>query len=337
MMTIPAGKPAIDLIELAHGADQPVLLVGHRGVGKSSLFEAAAKRLGIGLIVRDLSLMEPVDLVGIPRVNPDGRTIYAPPAFLPTEGAGLFVLEELNRAPRYVQVPALQLLTARQLNDFTFPRKWLPCAAINDGEEYQVDLLDPALLSRFMKARVKPDIAEWTRWARTQGQVHPKVVEFVEQTPSVFEDPEANPRAWTYTSNLLRHWETGSRDPDLIATALAGTVGEHWAVAFLQFYGVGSAHPLTAPQIVHGYMKHRPMVQRWLQAGQLDLVVASLELVKRHLQRQSDYEAASGDPEGRRNLEAFFSDLPGDLKRSLRAWLKDRGFARLRAPKKARP
>ena len=139
------------------------------GVGKSSLFEDAAKRLGIGLIVRDLSLMEPVDLIGIPKVGPDGRTIYAPPAFLPTEGEGLFVLEELNRAPRYVQVPALQLLTARRLNDFVFPAKWLPCAAINDGDEYQVDLLDPALLSRFLKARIEPDVVEWIAWARGPG------------------------------------------------------------------------------------------------------------------------------------------------------------------------
>ncbi len=98
MMTIKAGNAVVDLIELAHAADQPVLLVGRHGVGKSSFFEDAAERLGIGLIVCDLSLMESVDLIGIPKVNPEGRTIYAPPAFLPTKGEGLFVLEELNRS-----------------------------------------------------------------------------------------------------------------------------------------------------------------------------------------------------------------------------------------------
>ena len=211
MMTIPAGKTVVDLIALAHAADQPVLLVGRHGVGKSSLFKEAAERLRVGLIVRDLSLMEPVDLIGIPRVNPEGQTIYAPPAFLPTTGEGLFVLEELNRAPRYVQVPALQLLTAHQLNDFVFPKKWLPCTAINDGEEYHVDLLDPAFLSRFLKAHVEPNIVEWIKWARSQGKVHAKVIEFVEQTPGVFKDPDANPRAWTYASNLLRQWEAGGR------------------------------------------------------------------------------------------------------------------------------
>ena len=54
-------------------------------------------------------------------------------------------------------------------------------------------------------------------------------------------------------------------------------------------------------------------------------------------QRQADYEAAVGAPEGKRNLEVFFSDLPGDLKRLLRAWLKERGFDKLKVPRKARP
>jgi hypothetical protein len=337
MLTIPAGSAVIELIELAHAADQPVMLVGRHGIGKSSLFEAAAERLGIGLIVRDLSLMEPVDLVGIPRVDPDGRTVYAPPAFLPTEGAGLFVLEELNRAPRYVQVPALQLLTARRLNDFVFPPRWLPCAAINDGEEYQVDLLDPALLSRFLRVRIEAAVTAWLEWARSRGNIHDRVAAFVEQAPDVFKDPDANPRAWTYASNLLRQWEAAAQNQDLLATALAGVLGEQWAVAFLQFYGVGSARPLTASQIIHSYGAHRHMVRQWLRAGQLDLVVASLEVLKRHLQRQADYQAATDTPKNKRNLEQFFSDLPGDIKRLLRAWLKERGFDGLKVARKVRP
>lgn len=337
MMTIHGADAAVDLIELAHAADQPILLIGRHGVGKSSLFEQAAERRGIGLVVRDLSLMEPVDLVGIPRTNAEGFTVYAPPAFLPTEGEGLFVLEELNRAPRYVQVPALQLLTARRLNDYALPPKWLPCAAINDGEEYQVDILDPALLSRFLKVRIEPDTSQWIKWARGQGRIHSRVVEFIEQTPGVFKDPEANPRAWAFASNLLKQWEASSQDQDLIATALAGVVGEHWAVAFLQFYGVGSARPLSAQEIIRDYAKHRPVVQRWLKAGRLDLVAASLDLLQRHLQRQADYEAVANDPAGRKGVETFFSDLPGDLKRVVRGWLKERGFDRLTVTRKARP
>ena len=88
MMTIPAGRAVVDLIELAYAADQPVLLIGRHGVGKSSLFDAAAKRLGIGLTVCDLSLMEPVDLVGIPLVDPkDVRSMPRLPSSPPGAAA----------------------------------------------------------------------------------------------------------------------------------------------------------------------------------------------------------------------------------------------------------
>jgi hypothetical protein len=132
---------------------------------------------------------------------------------------------------------------------------------------------------------------------------------------------------------VLKQWEVGGRNSDLLATALAGLVGEHWTLVFLQFYGVGSVGPLTPEQIIHGYSSHRPLVRQWLEAGQLNLVVASLDLLKRHLQRQVDYEAAVSTAENRRNLEQFFSELPGDLKRQLRLWLKDRGFGKLKVPK----
>jgi MoxR-like ATPase len=116
MLTIAAGTPLVELLTLAYYANHPVLLHGRHGVGKSEAFAHAAAQLEIGLIVCDLSVMEPPDLVGLPRVGEDGRTHYAPPAFLPQTDQGLLVFEELNRCPRYMQAPCLQLLTARQLN-----------------------------------------------------------------------------------------------------------------------------------------------------------------------------------------------------------------------------
>ena len=115
MISLPAGDRVVDMIELAYKADLPVLLEGRHGVGKSALLARAAQRLGIDQIVRDLSIMEPPDLVGIPSVAPEGRTRYAPPAFLPSGGRGLLAFEELNRSSRYMQASCLQLLTARRL------------------------------------------------------------------------------------------------------------------------------------------------------------------------------------------------------------------------------
>src|SRR3974377_2078712 len=104
---VAAGQPAIDVIELAYRANQPVLFLGSHGVGKSELFAEAAANLGIDHKAADLSLMGPTDLVVIPHVGTDGRTHYAPPAFLPDGGRGLLVLEELGRAPRYMRTPCL--------------------------------------------------------------------------------------------------------------------------------------------------------------------------------------------------------------------------------------
>ena len=152
MLTIAAGTPLVELITLAYHANHPILLHGRHGVGKSEVFAHAAAQLEIDLIVRDLALMEPPDLIGIPVVVADGTTHYAPPAFLPQTGQGLLVFEELNRCPRYMQAPCLQLLTARQLNDYCLPEGWLPCAAINDAADgYLTEELEAALLSRFLR------------------------------------------------------------------------------------------------------------------------------------------------------------------------------------------
>lgn len=336
MMCLPAGDAVVEMIELARGANQPVLLAGRHGVGKSSLFEEAARRLGIGIIVRDLSLMEPVDLIGIPKINDEGRTEYHPPSFLPSEGSGLLVIEELNRCPRYVQVPCLQLLTARRLNDYVLPPGWLPCAAINDGEQYLVDELDDALTSRFVQVRVEADATAWATWARREGNVHDKIVEFVEQSPGVFDDPQSNPRAWTYAGNLLASWEELHLAEDALVVALAGVVGEPWAVAFLEYHGVNTARPLQPQQIIEDYLRHRARFLNWIDDTRLDLVSASLDSLQKHLQRQRDYEGVAHDPEAKRNVEQLLFDLPPDLKKSARGWLKDRGFDELKVPRKSR-
>ena len=329
MLTLQAGKPVLEGIRLAYGSNLPILLEGRHGAGKSELLAEAARALNIELIVRDLSLMEPPDLIGIPRVGDDGRTHYMPPSFLPADGRGLLAFEELNRCPRYMQGPCLQLLVTRTLNDYALPAGWLPCAAINSADDgYLVDQLDPALLSRFLRIRVVPDVVQWADWARNGGRVHDKVVQFVEHSPGVFDDPDSNPRSWTYVSSFLRTWESGERISDILTTCLAGLVSEKWALSFLQFYNA-SRRPLTAQQVIENYAAHRASMKRWIANSQLDVVNASLETLKRRLQRQQNYDAVVADPTKKANVQAFFSDLPPDLRRDLNSWLNDRGLREL--------
>src|SRR5262245_20902611 len=101
---VPVGRPLEAVLELCYAAGRPVMLRGGTGIGKSTILEVFARRKGLQFLSRDLSLMEPPDLVGLPKL--DGNvTYYLPPAFLPTAGKGILVLEEINRAPGYMRAP----------------------------------------------------------------------------------------------------------------------------------------------------------------------------------------------------------------------------------------
>src|SRR5256885_10644666 len=106
---VPVGERAAAGLALAARSRRATLLEGPTGIGKSELVRQVAQSLGVGFAVLDLSLLEPPDLVGLP-VLADGRTAYATPTSLPTGGAGILLLEELNRADRPGQQPALHLL-----------------------------------------------------------------------------------------------------------------------------------------------------------------------------------------------------------------------------------
>jgi hypothetical protein len=163
-------------------------------VGKSEIIGQLAVELGIQCTVLDLSLLEPPDLVGLP-VIVDGRTTYAAPSILPQSGCGILMLEELNRAERYIQQPALQLLTARRLHEYRLPEGWTTCAAINpDRGEYQVTPLDPAMRARFSNLLVKADREPWLDWAKQNG-VHPAVTSLVRDHDRSLDDTP--PRTWS--------------------------------------------------------------------------------------------------------------------------------------------
>jgi MoxR-like ATPase len=208
-----------------------VLLEGTTGIGKSEIVASTARALGVGLVVLDLSLLEPPDLVGLPRIEGD-TTRYARPAILPTSGDGILLLEELNRAERAIQQPALQLLTARTLHAYTLPEGWSCVAAVNpDDGEYHVSPLDRALRARFLELRVVADRATWLAWAESSG-LHPAIVALVRAHEHAFE--AIPPRTWTYAARLLASLEPRElRDDDLLRDLFGGYLPGAWLERFL--------------------------------------------------------------------------------------------------------
>lgn len=223
---VPIGERAAAVLTLAHRARRATLLEGPTGIGKSELIRQVADTLRIECSILDLSLLEPPDLVGLPVIT-DGRTAYATPTALPTGGEGILLLEELNRADRSVQQPALQLLTARRLHEYELPPGWVAFAAINpeDGE-YQVTPLDPALRSRFLVLRVRADVREWRKWAAAAG-VHPVICKLAASHDDLFD--ATPPRTWTYTSDMLHALSPEDRaNATLLHDVLGGYLPPVW-------------------------------------------------------------------------------------------------------------
>jgi len=326
-MTIKVGRPLIEQVKLCYAANLPLLLIGRHGVGKSESLKAAAAELGVGFLCRDLSLMEPPDLIGLP--VPDKEvTRFRPPNFLPREGKGLLVFEELNRCEKFMRSPCLQLLTDRSLNDYRLPPGWLPMACINpasDDEGYDVDELDPALLSRFVQVQVEPDVKEWLVWAGKIG-IHPGVLDYLAADGTIFDSPLSNPRAWKYVSDLVHAATASQASRESLRAGVLGLVGDKRGTAFLRVLK-DHAELLTADEILPGYATYRSQLQSLVHNGQLDLVKAAMMSVLRYLQTKPKYELVRRKPKQWRNLGRFLDDLPGDLKEEAQRFFEERHYS----------
>ena len=320
-MKVKSGQAVIDAIKLAYAAKKPVMLEGKHGVGKSQLIEQAAKEMKISCIVRDLSLMEAPDLVGLPYQS-DGRTRYSPPSFLPTDGAGLLVFEELNRAEKYMQGPCLQLLTAKTLNDYRLPDGFMCLAAINpaaDGYDSASEL-DAALLSRFIRITVEADVKEFLKWADANN-VHHAIARFLRSTPDVFAVPESNPRAWTWASDLLHAYE---QNGGLLTVAISGLVGDALGTAMVQHY-LNGEEPIQADEILRNYDKHRATIQQWLKIKKTDLLNATAHGVLVRLQDVDICSEIATSNAMQHGLGEFMKDLPGDIGKRVKQAAKKAG------------
>jgi hypothetical protein len=307
------------VLEVAYRARRAVLLEGPTGIGKSEIVRRVAERLGIATVVLDLSLLEPPDLVGLP-VIANGRTTYALPQFLPEGGAGILMLEELNRAERYIQQPALQLLTARRLHEYTLPEGWVCFAAVNpETADYQVTPLDRALRARFMNLSVCADRAAWLVWAQGNG-VHPAIIALAQAHERVLDD--VPPRTWVYASQVLDALTpTELTNGALLRDALGGYLPAVWVELLANGRDKWSSQlPFDVVSLLAEYKPRSPLavqVQGFREGGQTDRLD---ELTTRLARVLAGPEAGVLVAQKRLSLaalEALLADLPGDQRERL--------------------
>ena len=232
---------------------RPVYLWGPPGSGKSSVVRRVAETLGLQLTDVRATLLDPVDLRGLPRLDGD-RAGWCPPVFLPRAGEGLLFLDELAQAPPLVQAACLQLTLDRRVGEYELPPGWGVVAASNRAEDRAgAHRLISPLLNRFVHLDLEVASDDWQDWAVATGVV-PEVRTFLRFRPALlFQfDPTTNPRAfptprsWQFVSDVLP-----ATPADLLHPVVAGCVGEGPAAEFAAFLELYRALPDVDAALVH--------------------------------------------------------------------------------------
>ena len=135
-----------------------VLLVGKHGVGKTAIIkELFQKEFGDNYKYFSAATLDPfVDFVGVPQKIEDKNGAYLdmvmPKYFRKDNEVEAIFLDEFNRSAPKIRNATMELLQFKSLNGVKFEKLkviWACCNPSDEGLEYDVEKLDPALMDRF--------------------------------------------------------------------------------------------------------------------------------------------------------------------------------------------
>ncbi|MYH48460.1 MAG: AAA family ATPase [Gammaproteobacteria bacterium] len=228
-------------------ARQPAILWGAPGCAKSALAQQVAADASRAYVDVRALLLDPVDLRGIPWRDADGRTRWAPPAFLPPAddpGRWLINLEELPSAVPMVQAALYQLVLDRKVGEYELPEGASLIACGNrESDRGVVHRMPTPLASRFVHLEILVDADDWLAWGAANG-IAPEVLFFVSMRPELLHCFDAQskekafccPRTWEMVSTIVTR--RAGLDAGVERALFRGTVGEAAAVEFSAFLRV---------------------------------------------------------------------------------------------------
>jgi hypothetical protein len=305
--------------------EQNIMLAGRHGIGKSQILTSYFEELGMKVVALFLGQMsDPGDLLGLPEKNATtGTTDFMPPYWFPVDGKPIVLfLDELNRARPEILQTVMDLALNRKLAGRKLPEGSRIISAVNEGEEYQLTDLDPALVSRFNIYTFRPTVDEWLVWAEKTG-LDSRVVNFIREHPELLDhsadsnedqglDKDPDRRAWTKVADIMKNVTDIS--PVLIKV-VGGVVGIHAAETFYNFLNQKSL--ITAEKILTDYPNVKKILKEY-ELHQLSVVIDSI------------YEFAdAGELDSlditivKKNLTAFLNELQKDNQEAFAYFISD--------------
>jgi len=262
-------------------AEQNIMLAGKHGIGKSQILTHYFEAKGMKVVALFLGQMsDPGDLIGLPNKDQKtGKTEFMPPYWFPVDGKPIVLfLDELNRARPEVLQTIMDLALNRKLAGKSLPEGSRLISAVNDGEEYQLTDLDPALVSRFNIYSFRPTAEEWLLWASKNG-VDKRVIDFIGKDPGWLDgnngqtvqmdmglEKTPDRRGWTKVSDAI---STVGELKEFHLKMIAGIVGVKAAAAF--YTNVTQKRLLTGKEVLEDFASCKKQLQEY-QLHELSLV-----------------------------------------------------------------
>lgn len=253
-----------------------VLMRGPTGVGKSHVARGFADALELPFIDVRGSTMDEAKVGGLPdmkAVDEKKVATFVVPSWFKRacDEPCVIMLDELNRSMPTVMQAFFQIVLDRELgNDENgIPWRLHPetrvLAAVNAGNEYDVNEMDPALLRRFWVCDVEPTVADWCEWAEG-ASLDAVGIQFIKAEPAHWRvDPSEvepgtvvpTPASWHRLFDALTHMGMapsnlcGENVPPTFYPIAQGFVGVEAAIAlkdFVQNYEL----QVSAEDIING-------------------------------------------------------------------------------------
>lgn len=324
------------------------MLVGRHGIGKSDIIREFYSGRGMPVVSFFLGQMsDPGDLIGLMHQNREtGRSEFMPPYWWPQPDQPVVLfLDELNRARPEILQSVMELTLNKTLAGKRLPEGSLIVSAVNEGDQYELTDLDPALVSRFNVYHFSPSVEDWLDWA-TANNLDRRLIEFLGAHPHLLDGDETQTRAidsfstlektpdrraWARVSDLLNRDvdSHGGAAPAELAGRVRSSIGDEqirWiagvvgtAAATTMRNWLATELPVSADQVLFRFEQCRDLVEG-LELAELSLlnerILESLNAhAKKRLVRPDesphpiDAAAAPSESSGLDGLECYWRSL----------------------------
>ena len=243
--------------------NEPVLIIGQPGCGKSAIVEQTATELGCDYISIAASLCDPTDAMGLPAIV-DGRAEHLPIGYLrqliDTGRKTVCLIDDLGQSEPAVQKSFMRLIHDRRVgNESVSPHVAFVAATNRVGDRAGVYAMLTPLLSRFAtRVELMISARDWESWAWGAG-IHQIIAGYVHTRPECLADFRADlapmqafccPRTVHAASRL---WALGIHGRE----ALGGAIGDGRAVELLAYAAIAQSLP-AAEEFISGRRKKLP-------------------------------------------------------------------------------